>query len=813
MLRPGARAFDLLLALIEARGRVLTKDELLDRVWPGAVVEEANIQVQVSALRKAIGPDAIATIPGRGYRFAALVYENAAGTPPPAVSDMRMPPVAFELNSLYGREVDESAVLGLVTHHRLVTILGPGGIGKTSLAEAVMRAVGKQWSRSDCYWIDLAPLQSAAQLRAAVARSVGISIESVDDARLANALAERRSLLVFDNCEHLAADTAEFAASILSKCPGIHMLATSQEPLRIGPEQVYRLGPLAMAPPGSTFEDALAFASMQLLKSRLQAAGGRPGIDATNVGSAIALCTALDGNALAIEMAAAWVPVVGLEGVGSRLAERLQFLTSARRDLPVRQRSLRAALEWSHGLLDDNERAVLRRASIFHGSFGLADICRVAAVDGFDGRVVVEALSGLVDKSLVQANEQDPPRYRLFESVRLFASEALRSAGEVETVRAAHLEACGAAAAHALADSWTTPEDDWLARHSGARSDFEAAFDEACKRKDAELGAAIVGLLCRLDDVRGVSVAVRERKRKVRALLDHATGDEAHARLWSCLTWHNALSIDEVPRRLAALEAVAAWRRANDQREVYLSLWRLAVDFAAGADAERAIATAAEARRMEEHRWPARLRWVGATAANDVSSLLDSSQSDRAGFLTTLSLAEEAGSERCSARTRLNFADRALAAGNLQEAIAVGASAIASLRRLGQPSSLGWALSNLCAAQLLAGDHGAAKDAAEEAFPLMWAHGWGVELLNHLALMAVHNGRLNDSAMLLGYVSATYTRHHDAPLVNESRLAHEALVRLRLAVGEDEVERLAEQGAQMSEADVLTLARSAFDRF
>ncbi len=796
----GSRAFELLVMLLENVGRVVAKDELLDRVWPGLIVEEANIQVQVSTLRKVIGHHCIATVPGRGYRFSATldVLDRSGQQEPP------LSPIARA--RLHGRDADCEAVAALVTGTRVVTVVGPGGIGKTSLAAVVCDSIVARFADGAC-WVDLAPLISKSQIHVAVARAIGIDSEG-DGTRLLTALRDRQLLLVLDNCEHVVEAAAKLANRIFKECSRVHVFATSQEPLQIQAERVYRLESLSIPPADALYDYARTFGSVQLLEDRVQSHERGFRLDSQNVAVAIDLCRQIDGNPLAIEMAAGRVPLLGLDGVVGRLHERLQLLKGSRRDLPARQRSLQATLEWSHALLSEAEQVVFRRISVFSSSFRLDSLQRIATDGAIDEWDVVEALSSLVDKSLVQVEVGEPPRYRLLESVRIFAAEQLALAVEGSHLRRAHLLASSRSAQCALAEFWATPDEDWLRRHGPDQADLEAAFREACRTGDAVAGAPVVALLCRIDSLNGVSTAVRERKAAVHALMPAADDPLARALLWGCLSWHNAIVISDVPRLIAATEAAATWRCLGDRSELYQALWQLAVELATFGARDEARSASAEATSLEDPAWPARLRWFGANAANDLALLLGDHGDLRSRFEGALELAEAAGSLRCAARTRLNYADHALAQGDVEEALTSGRIAVSQLRCLGQPSALGWALSNLSGAELWAGNELAAATAAAEALPLMWANGWGTDLLNHVALLCVRRGCPESAAMLLGYSRNSYALSSDMPLVNESRLAAEVVKQLDRRAAAREVERWSSKGAQLNDKDALALARS-----
>ena len=443
----GARAFDLLLALIERRDRLVAKTELLDLVWPGLVVEENNLQVQISSLRKLLGPQAIATIPGRGYQFTAQLdgaADTGTGAIPPgsttAAHEVRPPPVRRtnlpgELPVLYGRDEDLQALHSLMTGHRLVTVVGAGGIGKSRLAQAAAHASAAQWP-DGAWMVELAGLSDPGLVPSTVAGALDIKVQDQGTARdeLVAGLASRTLLLVLDNCEHLLDAVAELVEAIVRAAPAVTLLTTSQEPLRVPDEQQLRLMPLAV-PAQAQAGKASEFGAVALFEARVRAVDARFALNDENAKLAIDICRQLDGLPLAIELAAARVSTLGLRAVRDRLDARFKLLTGGARATLRRHQTLRAALEWSHGLLNEAERLVFRRLGVCAGGFTMELAQAVAGDEHLDDWAVLESLSALVDKSLVVAESGEPPRYRLLESARAFALEQLAEGETADTLR------------------------------------------------------------------------------------------------------------------------------------------------------------------------------------------------------------------------------------------------------------------------------------------------------------------------------------------------------------------------------------------
>ncbi len=491
------RAFDLLAALARHPGRLVTHDELLEQVWAGRVVEAGNIAAQIAAVRRALGSALIDTVPGHGYRV--VVEPAATGTEaPPSVAETTTatatavdPPAPPEAPRLFGRADDLAQLRTALQQPGCVTLTGPGGVGKTSLAQALFAAAGRP-----AWWCDLAPLERGEQLLPALLRALGHAPAPPEaPPEVPPELLASGALLVLDNAEHLVADAARVVAWLCAAAPGLHVLVTSQSPLRIAEERVERLAPLAL--PGAMQSDAQArqAPAMALLIARIRAADARHALGADAVPLLRSLCAALDGMPLALEMAAARVPLLGLQGVLDGLAERFAMLRHRRLGAPARQRTLNAALEWSHALLAPEEQRLFRTLGVFSGGFSLDMAVAVAigadteadmgtrADASTDARLearpdaywdVADHLATLVERSLVSASRDDPPRHTLLETMRHYALRLLADSGELDAVRQRHAQAVEQLfrAAHDLPDG---PDD--VALRVQALAEMENARD------------------------------------------------------------------------------------------------------------------------------------------------------------------------------------------------------------------------------------------------------------------------------------------------------------------------------------------------
>jgi predicted ATPase/DNA-binding winged helix-turn-helix (wHTH) protein/tetratricopeptide (TPR) repeat protein len=448
----GARAFDLLLALVAARDRVVRKDELLERVWPGLVVEENNLSVHVSQLRKLCGPQVISTVPGRGYQFTATSVDASRARQQPAPHEDRdddvlagaagaMPRgnLPAELPPLIGREAELQELREMLQAHRWITITGAGGMGKTRLAE---QAGLEAATHMPAWMVELAAVSDVRFVPSAVAQVLGATIVDTErplDAIVA-ALQDQPALLILDNCEHLIAAVSGLCSQLLRELPLLRVLVTSQELLRGADEVVYKLGPLTLPDP-LNLAGATQVGSVRLLRARVQALSRQFEITPANVGDAAVICQQLDGLPLAIELAAGRVPMLGLDGVRARLGELFRLLTGDARVRLRRHQTLRAALDWSYHLLTPAEQALLRRLGVFAGTFSVEGARQIAGDLGADEWDVLDTLGSLIDKSLVQVRGLSSPRYQMLETARAYALEQLAANDETGDALARHARA------------------------------------------------------------------------------------------------------------------------------------------------------------------------------------------------------------------------------------------------------------------------------------------------------------------------------------------------------------------------------------
>lgn len=429
----GSRALDILIALISKPNEVISKQDLMSQVWPDVIVEEGSLRFHMASLRKALGDGIdgaryITTIPGRGYCFVAPVsrLDRQLNNRSFVTSNFPHANLPSRLSRMVGRDEDVRKLSARLNSSRFVTIVGAGGVGKTTVAIAVGYHLTESFSGASLF-IDLGMLGEPNLVTAGIASMLGLSVQS-DDATssLVAYLRNKRILLILDTCEHLIEAVAPLAASIIDAAPQVHILATSREALRVEGEHIYRLDALACPPdePGLTAAAVQTFPASQLFVERAVASGARLSVSDTEAPIVASICRKLDGVALAIELAARRVKSYGLQQTAELLDQRLTLLWQGSRTAPPRQKTLQATLDWSFGLLTEVERQILRRLAVFVGHFTLDAALEVVNIATLDKSIVLSTIDSLVDKSIVATSPFGAMmRYRLLDTTRDYVLE------------------------------------------------------------------------------------------------------------------------------------------------------------------------------------------------------------------------------------------------------------------------------------------------------------------------------------------------------------------------------------------------------
>jgi len=449
----GSRALQIFAVLVESAGKLVARDELMARVWPGVIVEENTLEVHISAIRKALGPDrgTLRTTFGRGYRLMEAWTIRNLSTPAESTAlnptRRRVQPfmtnVPAATSGVIGRTAAARQLQDLLCAHRAVTLTGPGGNGKTTLALEVARSLLPSLN-GDCWLVDVGSLSDPALVPSMVASVLGLELgdEEISPESVARAIGGERLLLVLDNCEHVIDAAAKLAETVIRSCPATAIMATSREALRIEGEHVFRVPPLDVPRPHQEESDiVLGHSAVQLFIARMRALdpGFSPHGESLRVIAAI--CRRLDGMPLAIEFAVARAAVLGPELVLAGLDERFGLLTGGRRTALARHQTLRATLDWSYELLPETERCLLRRLGIFAAGFTFEAANAVMSDQGHIAPVVLEKLTNLVAKSLVELEGPAPSgRWRLLETTRAYALDKLAQHGETDQIARRYTE-------------------------------------------------------------------------------------------------------------------------------------------------------------------------------------------------------------------------------------------------------------------------------------------------------------------------------------------------------------------------------------
>ena len=808
----GARAFDLLMALVERSDRVVGKNELLDIVWPKLVVEENNLQVHIHALRKVLGPAAITTVPGRGYRFTA--------EPASPSSLLREPPRAAEraadlglgdestlgnlpayIPALYGRADAVGAVLALLETDRLVTITGASGIGKTRLAQAVAHGLRGRYS-GGAWMVELAAVQAPERLALLVAQSIGWVLPGRRPAldELVDALSSQNLLLVLDNCEHLVAPVAELVFRLLGAAPSVRLLSTSQELLHVAGERVYRLAPLAV-PAERSLSRAREYGAVRLFIERARALDRDFELDEHNVDGVIDICAKLDGIALAIELAAARVPMLGVHGVQDRLGERLHFLTGGARVSLRRHQTLRAALDWSYQLLGAAEQKVFRRLAVFCDGFGVEGAQLVAKDDDIDEWALLDVIGALIDKSLVLVDAGMRPRYRLLETTRVYALEKLAEAGETQAWLRRHAEATRTVCERAvkLRDS----EGLW-AEMNNVRAGYAWAVGPD---GDDVIAVALATGSAMVLAVAGLVSEAMQRLLEVEPRVSASTPLALAARYWQ---WLGRGGVDgglPTSRCLAALQrAEAMFRELGSERHVHACVRMRAQALLASDDLVGAETALAQAEAMEYPGWPIadRIRRLR------VQGLLHAAAGRRTESLAVAQLAYEmarsAGIERYVLILLADIAGLQLQLGEDAEAgrqFRLLAEKAANRRAHGR--TLAQALAGLTAALIAQSSLEEACEVGRRNLPLLRRCGSLLAHCDIYAWLLACIGRPVEAAQLLGAADEFHRLSEISRSKVKQRARSEALRRIGAQSSAVQLGIWSSEGAQSAEEAVAAL--------
>jgi predicted ATPase len=593
------------------------------------------------------------------------------------------------------------------------------------------------------------------------------------------------------------------ADEILPEAPGVSVLATSRSALKLKEERIFRLGPLGVPEADVPVDEARSYGAVALLEARAQALDPRFTLDEENVALAIGICRNLDGIALAIELAAARLPVLGLKGLAERIGERFRLLTAGTRNAPTRQQTLLAALDWSYELLSPAEQKVFRRLGVFAGGFSLAIATAVSRGESTDEWAAIDALAALVDRSLVEVEAGAAPRYRLLESTRAYALLKLReNAGEQADAQRAHAAGMLAHFQNAEEQAWSLEEAEWLATYAPELDNLRAALDWSVQH-DRVLGATLLGQSRFLFLMSGLDYELRERCERLEPTPETPLAPADAAAYWRARGEVTRYVQRSGSYRLLS-KAAALYEALHDDRGRYVALSDAVLCSPAGE--RRGLVEAM--RRLERAEWPARVRYWG-LRAYAYADLFEGRVAEVGPYLErSLELARACRSPSMIDRSLSNLADHALATGDLARAIQIGRELLRNIR---SKYNVLVAQGNLANALLQAGEIAEARAAIAKLNEHARAAQWDTfaTFAPVFALLAACEGRMASAARLLGYAAARDRKMGGDTEPNERRARDLATERVAPALAADELAKLMAEGERLSEDQVCALTLEA----
>ena len=683
VLELGGRAFDLLRVLAEHPGRLVTKSTLLERVWPNLVVDENNLSAQVAAIRRVIGAGAIKTVPGFGYRLEFAAGPQPAGEPLPVPmpartndprTGRRRGPLSERLYPLVGRVAELAALNEALSRCCVLTIVGGAGVGKTRLAQELFR---RRSAESEAAWVAGGALTDIGQVPGAIAVSLGLALPDLPDplTALTLILPQGPVLLVLDGVEHLAAMLVSLLERLLLRAPELQILVTSQAPLGLAGEVVYRLLPLQVPAEESAPAAAACTPAVEFFLKRVTEADHSFGLNAGNTAAVAAICRRLDGNPLALELAAARMPSLGAKALLALLDDRFRLLRRGSGGADRRHDTLLSAFEWSHGLLEPNERAVFDRLGAFATSFTLPVASAAVADAVIDELEAVDVISRLVDRSLVNALATDPPRYALSETGRAFARTRLASTGTADAALGRMASAMLRVLDAAYADYWLQDEVEWLKHFAPELDNVRSALDWAVAH-DHHLAVALYGAAWPLYVEMELIAEARLRFEAVVRVIAATEPRDRLARFWEAVaTFDSQRQYDRA--RYAAEIAAAAYADAGDVAAEYYARLLLALNWRGNDTAAREAFVIGQ--RLEDAGWAARRLMQGALTEGAILVSAGLFDEARIAYRRAVRIALSV-SERQALLAAVHIVELDLAGGDVQAALQLARPMALSIR-------------------------------------------------------------------------------------------------------------------------------------
>ncbi|MET0918407.1 MAG: winged helix-turn-helix domain-containing protein [Burkholderiales bacterium] len=804
----GSRGAAVLTALVERANEHVAKAILMDAAWPDVVVEESNLAVQISAIRRVLalapgGDRWVETLARRGYRFVGPVTALPDAPPQGAAAKSSRTNLPEPLTSFVGREREIVEIKRLLPGCRLLTLVGIGGIGKTRLALQVAAEATDAY-RDGVWFVELAPLVDPALVPSAVAQVLGVSEATGKPLleTLCSRVKARQLLLLLDNCEHLLDACARLADAMLRSAAELTIIATSREPLHVAGEQTYTLPALSLPDPSAGVDNVRAAEAVQLFVERAHRHQPEFELTAAHAPAVAQLCIHLDGIPLALELAAARVRSLSIEQINARLDDRFKLLTGGTRTALPRQQTLRGTLDWSHGLLSEQERVVLRRLAIFVGGFTLEAAAAVVTDESIDEFTVTDLLEQLVSRSLVIADTNDAgARYRMLETTRFYALEKLAEAGEADAIKRRHATCFRDRFERAYHDWLRMSDAHWHAMYLPERDNVRVAIDWALGGDgDPIIGIALAGASAALWAELSLPGEGHQRLEAAIAQVESRTSKSDQARLW---LWLGLLRKLSAPAQavMALEQAVELYRGLGDVAGLSHSLSRQGAVLAKLGRFEVAARIMAEAiPALESTGLPKALGFYF-SGLGEAKLLTGELAAARVHFEKALALYREAGTESAALSILVMLTDITWALGDLDAALAAVVESVARLRSspLARKWNFGIALINLAGVRTERRELDEALAAAREGLPLLQEAAYAWQALDHLALRAALADKPANAARIAGYADSMHLGKESTRQPNEARARARLQALLHEKFDAEELQRLLAEGANLTD--------------
>lgn len=787
-------ALSLVAYLVAHAGQILSHKQLITGAWGKTKVSETTLPTYIGIVRDLFGEGSLITLPTQGYQFTLITTPITEPPPEPRqIKSASAPTQGIRPALRIGRKAELAQAASDLAQSRLVTIVGPGGVGKTWLAMELGWRVRDRFPKG-VHFIDLSQARDDAAIGSATAKALGIVLRGTKapSAVIAGSLsASEPTLLTFDSCEYVAGAAGAFIQALLVAVPRLTVLATSQRPLNIAAEAILRQEPLSLV-------DAV----VRFVK-RVQAANRSFKPSGDNAASVEEICRRLDGIPLAIELAARLVRSQGLTAIrdGLKNGARFSLLEGGETTAAARQQTLLATVEWSYGLLGDFDQKVFARLSCFSGSFSREAAIAVAAVDGATQWDIGHALGRLTETSLLQFENGEPARYRFLETLHQYAARKLDESGETELVAERHLKYLLTLFEQAD-ESWeTVPDTEWARQYAPEIDNVRGVLDwSLAKPEHVQNGIALCGVAGRLWYMIGL---VPEGRLYCERFLGLAT-DTTPASDLARLLRRSAMFYRFADRRHAIElmeQSADQYRELVDGTSLGMVLGQLGGNYlymGRLADAERTLGEALQL-LSGSNRTKSMIQIRGDLGSLAVSN--NNIEEARRSYLTMRDLSHQVGDIIRFNIAVANLGEAEYRAGLFEQAIEYAREASRGFRAAGQTSYLAWALTNLVSYQVLRGHTLDARRSAEETLPLLIEQGghWLRLGLQGWALIAALEGLYAEAAQLNGFVEADYRRAGEVREPTEQLLLNQLAALLTANLDPVVIDRFAAEGATWTE--------------